>query len=132
VNFFFDNTLSPKLARSLDQLLQPEHSVRHLKQDFLPSVEDQQWMRELSQKAAGPNAVVTADVRIQRNPHGLAAWKESGHIIFFLNPAWTDLTSWQQAQKLTKVLPTLIAIATKALPDASFLVTANGKIAAVI
>jgi len=131
VNFFFHNTLSPKLARSLDQLLQPEHNVRHLKHHFPANIEDQHWMRELAQKEDGRWVIITADVGMGTNRHKLEAWKEAGHTIFFFKPVWTDMSFWVQAQKFTTCFPDLIEAATKAPPGSTFLVSANGKIESI-
>ena len=72
--------------------------------------------------------IITADVRIRRNPHEVAAWKEAGHAVFFLKPGWTDLTFWEQANKFTKSFPHIISTAGRAKRGAGFLVSVNGKI----
>jgi hypothetical protein len=72
--------------------------------------------------------IVTADIRISRNPHEVQAWKQAGHTIFFLKPGWTDLTFWDQAHKFTKCFAYLIEEAKRAHSGAGFIVTVNGKI----
>ena len=72
--------------------------------------------------------IVTADVRIGKNPHEIRAWKEAGHTIFFLKPGWTDMTFWHQATKFTRCFPDLIATAARAPRGSSFTVSVNGKI----
>jgi hypothetical protein len=106
VNFFFDNNLAPKLAHGLNQMVEPDHHVTHLKDRFPGNTEDAVWMHAL----AGEHdlVIVTADVRIRRNPHEIKAWLEAGHTIFFLKPGWTDLTFWEQANKFTKCFPDLM------------------------
>ena len=126
MKFFFDNNIAPKLARGLNCFVQPEHQIVHLKERFPPNVEDEIWMKELAREQ-GWN-IVTADIRIGRNPHEIRAWKEAGHTIFFLKPGWTDMVFWMQANKFTKCLPDIIEAAERARPGASFIVTANGKI----
>jgi hypothetical protein len=129
VNFFFDNNLAPKLARSLHVLVQPEHKVVHLKDRFEPNVEDEEWMRTLAREESW--VIVTADVRIRRNPHEVAAWKEAGHTVFFLKPGWTDLSFWDQAAKFTKSFPEIRSTAERARRGSGFLVGVNGKIEAL-
>jgi hypothetical protein len=126
VNFFFDNNLAPKLARGLSMLVEPEHKIVHLTERFPPNAEDERWMKTLAGEESW--VIITADVRIRRNPHEVKAWKEAGHTVFFLKPGWTDLTFWDQANKFTKYLPEIIETAGRARRGAEFLVSVNGKI----
>lgn len=108
-------------------MVEPEHRVFHLRDKFeQPNTEDAKWMKELAVEADW--IIITADVRISRNPHEVKAWKEAGHTIFFLKPGWTDLTFWDQANKFTKCFPDLIKIAERAPRGSAFFVTVNGKI----
>jgi hypothetical protein len=127
VKFFFDNNLAARIAHGLNQMVEPEHRVFHLRDKFeQPNTEDAKWMKELAVEADW--IIITADVRISRNPHEVKAWKEAGHTIFFLKPGWTDLTFWDQANKFTKCFPDLIKIAERAPRGSAFFVTVNGKI----
>jgi len=127
VNFFFDNNLAPKLARSLNLLVEPEHKIVHLKDKFpAPNIPDPEWMKKLAEEEDW--IIVTADVRISRNPHEVKAWKEAGHTVFFLKPGWTNISFWEQATKFTKLLPEIIETAKKAREGSGFLVSINGKI----
>jgi hypothetical protein len=125
VKFFFDNNLAPKIAHGLNQMVEPDHHVVHLRDKFPANIEDAEWMRKLCEDDW---VIVTADVRINRNPHELQAWKEAGHTIFFLKPGWTDLTFWDQATKFTKCFEQVIKEAKDAERGSAFLVSTNGKI----
>lgn len=107
-------------------MVEPEHHVFHLRDKFAPNTEDAKWMKELAAEADW--IIITADVRISRNPHEVKAWKEAGHTIFFLKPGWTDLTFWDQANKFTKSFPQILHEAAHAQRGDAFLVTINGKI----
>ena len=72
--------------------------------------------------------IVTADIRISRNPHEVLAWKQAGNTIFFLKPGWVNLSFWDQAIKFTKCFPDLIKAAERAERGSAFFVTVNGKI----
>ena len=126
MRFFFDNNLSPKLARALHQLVEPEHIVEHLTTRFEANAEDALWMNQL----AGERelVIVTADIRIGRNRHEVLAWKEAGHTVFFLKPGWLSLDFWAQAQKFTKCFPEVVRRALRASRGSAFLVQTNGKI----
>jgi hypothetical protein len=126
VKFFFDNNLAPKLAHGLHEMVQPEHSVIHLKDRFPANTEDAVWMKELASEK--DLIVVTADIRISRNPHEIQAWKQAGHTIFFLKPGWLNLSFWDQANKFTKCFPDLIKEALRATRGSAFAVNVNGKI----
>ena len=93
MKFFFDNNLAAKLAHGINQMVEPDHRVVHLRDKFAPNAEDVVWMHALA--AEEDWVIITADVRISRNPHEVRAWKEAGHTMFFLKPGWTDLTFWE-------------------------------------
>ena len=120
MKFFFDNNLAVKIAHGLDQMVRPEHRVVHLRDEFLPNVEDAVWMKALAKEE--DLVIVTADVAINRNPHEIRAWKEAGHTLFFLKPGWTDLTFWEQANKFTRCFPEIIKQAMRSERSAAFTV----------
>jgi hypothetical protein len=126
VRFFVDNNLAPKLARGLNEFVKGEHEVVHLRDRHAPSTPDVEWMKRL---AAEPGWIIlSADVRIGRNPHEVEAWKQAGHVIFFLKAGWTNIDFWQQATKLAKCFPEIIERAQRAKPGDSFMVTTKGDI----
>ncbi len=84
MKFFFDNHLAPRLAHGLNEIVEPEHQVVRLKDDFPGNTEDVEWMQTLASET--DLVIVTADIRISRNPHEVLAWKRAGHTIFFLRP----------------------------------------------
>jgi hypothetical protein len=126
VKFFFDNNLAPKIAKGLNGFVSPDHQVIHLKERFSANTNDIDWMRKLAQEE--DLIIVTADVRIGKNPQEVEAWKQAGHTIFFLKPGWTDMMFWVQAQKFTKCFPSIIEKARHAERGSSFIVSVNGKI----
>lgn len=126
MKFFFDNNLAAKLAHGLNQMVEPDHHVFHLRDKFPANAEDVVWMKALAGEEDW--VIITADVRISRNPHEIRAWKEAGHTIFFLKPGWTDLTFWEQANKFTRCFPQIIAEAGRAASGDAFVVTVNGKV----
>lgn len=50
MKFFFDNHLAPKLAHGLNQMVEPEHRVVHLNDDFPGNTEDVAWMQALAKE----------------------------------------------------------------------------------
>jgi hypothetical protein len=126
VRFFFDNNLPPKLAKSLNVLVQPDHQVVHLKDRFAANTTDETWMSELAKE---PNwVIISGDIRISKNPHEVAAWRAAGHTTFFLKPGWTNCSFWVQAWKFVKCFPDIITATAKAKSGTFFAVATNGKI----
>jgi PIN like domain len=126
VRFFFDNNLPPKLAKSLNILVAPEHEVIHLKEKFPPNTPDEVWMTRLAGELDW--VIISGDVRIGKNPREVEAWRAAGHTIFFLKPGWTNYGFWTQAYKFVKCFPEIIATAAKARSGDFFMVAGNGKI----
>jgi hypothetical protein len=126
VKFFFDNNLAAKIARGLNGFVAPDHQVVHLKEMFAANTDDAVWMTQLA--AQEDWIIITADVRIGKNPHEVEAWKQAGHTIFFLKPGWTDMAFWAQAQSFTKCFPDIIETASRARRGSSFIVSVRGKI----
>lgn len=128
LRFFIDNNIAPKLARGFNEFVRDEHEVVHLRERFAANSPDVEWMRAL----AGENGwiIISGDVAIGRNLHEIEAWRSAGHTIFFLKAGWTNIEFWQQVQKLAKCFPEIIALAARASPGDSFLVSVKGKIEA--
>lgn len=126
MRFFIDNNIALRLARGFNEFVKGEHEVKHLRDIYEAKTPDVEWMQKL---AAEPGWVIlSADVRIGRNPHEIAAWKQAGHTIFFLKAGWTNIDFWQQVQKLAKCFPEIVELAQRAKLGDSFQVTVNGKI----
>jgi hypothetical protein len=126
VKFFFDNNLAAKIAKGLNGFVSPDHQVIHLKEQFAANTGDAVWMQQLARQEDW--IIITADIRIGKNPHEIEAWKEAGHTIFFLKPGWLNMKFWDQAQKFTKCFPQIIETAKRARPGSSFMVSTSGKI----
>ncbi|HVU34914.1 MAG TPA: hypothetical protein VHE61_15885 [Opitutaceae bacterium] len=126
MKLFFDNNLSPRLARSLDELVKPEHRVVHLKELFPPSTPDEVWMSELSRQDDW--VIVSGDLQIRKNPHEIRAWAAAGPTTFFLKKGWIALPFWDQAWKFAKVFPALLAAAATAPRGSAFFITPNSKV----
>lgn len=126
MRFFVDNNLAPKLARGLNEFVKGDYEVVHLRDRFPASTPDVEWMTKL---AAEPGwVIISADVRIGRNPHEVEAWKRAGHVIFFLKAGWTNIGFWEQVVKLSKCFPEIIERARRAKPGDSFVVSVRGEI----
>ncbi len=126
MRFFFDNNLSPKLAKSLHVLVEPDHQVVHLKDRFATNTPDETWMAELAKERDW--IIVSGDLRIRKNPHEVKAWEAAGHTTFFLKTGWINLPFWTQAWKFVKFFPEIASSATRAKSGTFFSVSTMGKI----
>ena len=126
MRFFFDNNLPARLAKALNALAEPDHSVVHLKDKFPQDTSDAVWMTKLGEERDW--VIVSGDLCIRKNPHEIKAWRAAGHTTFFLKRGWINLKFWDQAQKMVKCFPDLIARAEQAKRSSQFQVGVNGKI----
>ena len=126
MRFFVDNNLSPRVGRALHCLVEPKHSVIHLKDRFPPDISDVDWMNALA--AEEDWIILSADTAISRNPHEIEAWKRAGHPIFFFKYSWLQQRLWEQASRLFHLFPEIMKFAEKARTGDSFLVPFKGRI----
>ena len=101
---FLDNNLSPFLAHSLNELLEPEgDQIFHLTDHFQPQIDDLAWMRGLAEE--GGWVVISADRRIYRNRLQREAWRRSRLIAFFLAPQFAKARNIEIAWRLLRWWP---------------------------
>lgn len=108
---FFDNNLSPRIARALNELFR-EHEIKHLKEKFKEDVTDVEWIGSLSKERGW--IVISGDNRITRNPAERQAFKTAKLTGFFLSPSMNKskpvvqtyriLQQWDKVESLTKSL----------------------------
>jgi hypothetical protein len=110
LKFFFDNNLPPQLASAIHELIKPDrHSAIHLRQRFPPNISDRNWIEALGLE--GDWAVISADVRIWKNPHEKEAWKASRLTVFFLTQPWSKQKLWEKAWRLIRWWPRIVEMA---------------------
>ena len=126
MRFLFDNTLPPKLAKALNILVQPEHEIRHLKEPFFASIQDEDWIKGLGEDDHW--IIVTADMRAERNAHEFDAWKQTKRPVITLKSGWLDLPFWRQMNILTKSFPKIISALHRLGTDQPLGLTTSGKV----
>jgi hypothetical protein len=128
VRFFFDNTLSFRLARALDTLLEADgHRVVALRDyPFDPRAKDEEWLPVLARERDW--IVITGD--LSKKDKDRHVWIRSGLTVFFLQPAWTggghkltDLSA-----RLLRYWPRIAETARTAKAGSCFSVSINGHI----
>jgi len=128
VNILLDSTLPPRFARALHILLQPEHSVAHVRDVIGNDATDQHVMDHL---ANHPETIVIGlDLDTTANPHRLEFLRQWNSGVFLLHTSWMKMDQWEQAWMLTRRLQEIIKKATASTSPDVYLVPAglNGRI----
>lgn len=105
MNFFLDNTFSPKLARALGTMAEAEeHVVVHLLEKYNEDPGDLVWIPDVGN---WPEQwiVLSGDRKIRTNPQRRAALAASSRTAFFMPSGFPDLRGWEQAWRLFKWFP---------------------------
>jgi hypothetical protein len=106
VKLLFDQNLSPKVARAINELIRDDRSQAiPLRDKFSMDTADTVWIAELGKEAGW--AVISGDRAITKNKAERAAWLETDLVGFFLEPAFASLDPMQQTWRLIRWLPTL-------------------------
>lgn len=127
MNFLFDHNLPPKLARAIDQLLQPDHRAFPIRDKFDPATADVDWLAALGEDGQRW-AVVSADLRIRKNKAEREAFRRAGLIGFFLTPALKKAPLFDQAGRIARVFPTVLQQVEIVEPPAFFQIHLQGKL----
>lgn len=119
MKFIFDNQLSPYLADAVHCLAEPDGDlVVHLRRKFPQDTDDIDWIVSLSKE--GGWIVISGDLDIIRTRAEKPVWKSAGLIGFFLKKGWINIDPWDQAWRIIKWWPTIIAQARIAAPGSTF------------
>lgn len=109
--------MSIRIVEAL-RILDRANEIVHLRDRFPENTADAEWIFALAKE--GGWVVVSGDLRITRNPAERKAWQESGLVAFFLEKSWANLTLWDQAWRLFKWWPEIVAQASRISPPAGF------------
>lgn len=106
MNIVIDATLSPRIARTLDAVLGPEHRVTHVRGLSDGQATDAQLHEFTS--ANNPALVIGLDLETTAQPHRLAALKEFNCHAAVLATDWLKIRPTEQAWRLLHVFPRLL------------------------
>jgi hypothetical protein len=107
MKFFMDRNLPQQLARLIEAFDQ-QCEVRHLDDEFEDTTPDVVWIRALGARDPKP-VVICGDGRILRNAAEAQALRESGLTFFHIAEGWVNLRWSEQAWKMIKVWPSIVA-----------------------
>jgi hypothetical protein len=102
MRFYFDNNLSPHLARAMNELAADEEGdeIIHAKDKGMDRMKDPEFLEILSRE--GGWVVVTTDVAMARSPHLVQALASSGLVSVSLRHGWLELGGRKMASQLLK------------------------------
>lgn len=125
MKFFVDNCLPPRVARSLNELVYPDHSFVHIKdhQGLSQDATDIEWITYLGQD--GGWVVLTKDSNITKRPAEKEAFKLAKLTGFFLDKSWSHLKVFQFHSKLAAHMENIIDLAEKYPKGKCFRVRVN-------
>jgi hypothetical protein len=107
MNIVCDASLSPRLARSLRELLAPGRAVTHVRDALGDQATDQAIATFVH--SASPSMVLSVDLDISDNPHRMLALRAWRCPVFLLSAAWLELEPTAQAWMLIRMLPAMLA-----------------------
>lgn len=130
MKFFFDNCISPKLARAIHELAKPEHEVVALRDKFSADVTDTVWIPELA--GEGDWVIVSGDLRIRTRPQERELWKAARLSTFFMAKNYVRLDAWEQVRWMVDKWPLIVDSAQRFAAGSAFEVPQRGaKLATV-
>ena len=130
MRFFFDNCISPKLARAMRELIKPDHEVTPLVDKVPASTLDVEWIPRLG--IDGDWVVVTGDLRIKKKPQERLVWKAAKLTTFFMADSFTNVPDWEQVRWIIDKWPLIVDQAKLVSPGAAFLVPRrSGKLESI-
>lgn len=109
MKFFFDNNLSPHMARGLRELSRAQsdiEEVAHLRDLFPRNASDVEWIEKLN--ATGPWCILSCDRFKKNHDAEREALRRSGHTVFVLDPQWAKQEYWLQCERLVRWWPQII------------------------
>lgn len=109
MKFFFDNNLSPHMARgiaAMSTVVQDVADVRHLSDLFPRNTPDVEWIRKLDE--TGPWCIVSIDRFKKAHDAEREALRRSGHTVFVLDAQWAKQAYWLQCERLVRWWPQIL------------------------
>ncbi|MGH7146036.1 MAG: hypothetical protein ACREJ2_18140 [Planctomycetota bacterium] len=129
MKFFFDNNMSPNLAKAMQILAEKDNKgkstddqvqITHLRDRFEQNIADEEWIPQL---ALDPSwIVISGDRNITRNPIRKQVLLKSCLTAFFLQSTWPQLQIWEFAWQFIRRWPLIVERAGKSRPGSLYLV----------
>lgn len=105
---FFDQNMSPAIARALQELFKSEHEIVALADKFRRDTIDVKWIESLSQE--GKWVVISGDRRITRNRAEYQAFRSSNLIGLFLTAGLHKAPVVKQMERILVLWPAILTV----------------------
>lgn len=105
MKLLFDNNISPKVARAINELMSSGDVSIPLRDKFPSNTKDVDWIAGLG--AEGGWSVISGDLRITKNKAEKAAWLQTDLVGFFMEPAMARLSPVEQTARILLRLSTI-------------------------
>ena len=122
MKFFFDNCLSPNLAKALSALF-PHQTLIALRDKFAEDTKDSAWIRELGEEG---DWVVVTDDRLWKVRDQRQELTKARLVVFATPKAWAQLKLNEQAARLIQLWPKLVESASRAQRGSWFQIPSRG------
>lgn len=125
MNYFFDNNISPKIARALNFLCINDHVI-HLRDKFKGNTDDAVWIRELG-KDSKNWIIISGDKAILSKLHEQEALIKSGCTIFVFDKPFQNKDFWTQTIRIITIWQEIKALSKQNEKESIFRVPMSGK-----
>lgn len=125
MKFFFDNCVSPKLARAIHQLIEPAHAAEALKDKFHEGIPDTEWIPRLAAES-GEWIIISGDQRIRKRPQERDIWRAAKLTAFFMADGFANADKWEQIRWVVEKWPLIMDQAARVTPGSAFEVPRRG------
>ncbi len=122
MTFFFDNNLSPKLAKAINEL-DEVYPIIHLRDIFPADTEDEIWLRHVGNNNM---VLVSRDTKIRKHPAEINAIRKHRIGAFFL--IGKKYTKWQGIRQLICAWEEIRTLVSETTKPFVFQVSLRGKI----
>lgn len=125
MNFFFDNNISPNIARAL-ALLNDDCSICHLQDKYAPNTTDEEWLRDIGNQGF---ILITRDKKITKRKAELSAYKIHKIGAFILTGK--NLRIWDLVKQLVLAWERIKELSERTQRPFAFSVRPKGKIESI-
>lgn len=129
MKFYFDENITPQIARALAILQEPRQQenveVFTIRDAFGKGAPDEEW---IPQVASEDGIVVTQDMNIHRTRHQRELYRQHGlGVVFFKPPSKSGYSYWEMIEKLIEAWPQIKKIGKMERKPFAFIIKPRSK-----
>ncbi|MDX1640196.1 MAG: hypothetical protein R3220_00770 [Balneolaceae bacterium] len=129
MNFYFDENITPQIARALAILQEPlqhEHiKILNIRDEFGRGVADEQWIPEVGKQEG---IVITQDLNIHRTRQQRELYRRFKiGVVFFKPPKKTGYGYWTMIEKIIEAWPDIKKVAKRERTPFAYVIRPRSK-----